>query len=154
MLPGVEPSGQPTLGQSFSRIGLKSVRQWARKWTERFLLCFWIMFISNTTVKKKPPKDSTHLSSIWPSSYVLAWGVEYKISAVCAPHLACSLCPRVCCLLSHWKRGCLTKRPSLGKIAHFHQSTKWESLDDLTKCILGEFCTAMSGYQVIKWKGK
>lgn len=147
------PSGRPILGQSFSRTGLQSVRQWARKWwTEGFLLCFCIMFIPNKVVKKKLPKDSIRLSSIWPSSYVLAWRVEYKIFAVCAPHLACSLCPRVCCLLSHW--GYLTKRPSLGKIAYFNQSTKWASLDDLTKCTLGEFCTAMSGYQVIKWKGK
>lgn len=139
---------------SLPKTGCKPRRHGGRKGqAEGILFCFWIMPPPNEVARRKQRKGSIHPHSTWPSCHLLAWGMECKISAGRAPHLSCSLCPRVCCLLSHWRCNYLTRCRSLGKIAHFNQSTKWARLDDFTKCIWGEFCTAMSESQVIKWKG-
>lgn len=154
--PGAEPGFQGAVNPwSFALWDWVQVeRTWRQQRTGRGDSALpLIMLPPNKMARRKQQKVSIHPHSTRPSCRLFAWGKEHKISAGCAPHLSCSLCPRVCCLLVHWRCNYLTTCRSLGKIAHFNQSTKWARLDDFTKCIWGEFCTAMSEYQVIKWTG-
>lgn len=127
----------PRLQTKSSRDVIVTDRQWER--CSAWGSCFWFWKESSL----KPASSGRGHNS--------AWALECKLPAGFGSYyLSSSLNSFVYCWLSHWRCNYLTWSRSREKTAHFNQSTEWGSLDDFTKCIGGEFCRAMSGYQVIK----
>lgn len=155
LLLGDEPGSQWTTNPWSFRQGWAQVKQTLSQ--ERAGRGDSALLLDHTPAQKDCKKKAIKASirpALKPEVMCLpgGWRIKYLLDV---HHIYLVLrAPGVCCLLSYWRCNYLTRCWSLGKIAHFNQSTKWVSLDDFTKCIWGEFCTAMSGYQVIKWKGK